>query len=68
QPFARHLAGDIDLEEAVRQTQQATRNYAKRQLTWFRSQLKPDYIVNEYDPNAQYSESFLEKIFSKIRI
>jgi tRNA dimethylallyltransferase len=31
-----HLAGVVDLETAVRAIQQATRRYAKRQLTWFR--------------------------------
>jgi tRNA dimethylallyltransferase len=30
--------GDIGLEDAVEQTARATRNYAKRQLTWFRRQ------------------------------
>ncbi|AQR62150.1 tRNA (adenosine(37)-N6)-dimethylallyltransferase MiaA [Brevundimonas sp. LM2] len=33
-----HLAGDTTLAEAVAALQQATRNYAKRQLTWFRNQ------------------------------
>ncbi len=37
-----HLAGETSLKQAVRQTQQATRNYAKRQLTWFRNQT-PDW-------------------------
>ena len=36
--FACHLAGDSTLEQAVEATRQATRNYAKRQLTWFRNQ------------------------------
>jgi len=31
-----HLAGVVDLETAVRAIQQATRRYAKRQITWFR--------------------------------
>ena len=31
-----HLAGVVDLKSAVRAIQQATRRYAKRQLTWFR--------------------------------
>lgn len=34
-----YLNGDCTLEEAVQQAQQATRNYAKRQMTWFRHQL-----------------------------
>ncbi len=32
-----YLAGDFTLEEAVRDCQTKTRQYAKRQLTWFRS-------------------------------
>ncbi len=38
--FARHLRGEATLEAAVEAAQQATRNYAKRQLTWFRNQTK----------------------------
>ncbi|RZJ01789.1 MAG: tRNA (adenosine(37)-N6)-dimethylallyltransferase MiaA [Brevundimonas sp.] len=40
--FAAHLAGETTLERAVEATRQATRNYAKRQLTWFRNQT-PDW-------------------------
>jgi tRNA dimethylallyltransferase len=36
--FAAHLAGETPLAAAVEATRQATRNYAKRQLTWFRNQ------------------------------
>jgi tRNA dimethylallyltransferase len=36
--FADHLAGRSTLEQAIAATRQATRNYAKRQLTWFRNQ------------------------------
>jgi tRNA dimethylallyltransferase len=36
--FAAHLAGATSLAAAVEATRQATRNYAKRQLTWFRNQ------------------------------
>ena len=36
--FAAHLAGETTLAAAVGATRQATRNYAKRQLTWFRNQ------------------------------
>jgi tRNA dimethylallyltransferase len=32
----RHLEGELELKEAVQQVQQATRRYAKRQITWFR--------------------------------
>jgi tRNA dimethylallyltransferase len=40
--FAAHLAGETTLAAAVEATRQATRNYAKRQLTWFRNQT-PDW-------------------------
>lgn len=33
-----HLSGSISRDDAIAATQQATRNYAKRQLTWFRNQ------------------------------
>ena len=36
--FAAHLEGACTLAAAVEATRQATRNYAKRQLTWFRNQ------------------------------
>ena len=40
--FAAHLAGEMRLEAAIDSVRQATRNYAKRQLTWFRNQT-PDW-------------------------
>ena len=33
-----YLAGEYSLDEAITKSQQATRNYAKRQMTWFRNQ------------------------------
>lgn len=33
-----HLEGKLTLEQAVREIQQATRRYAKRQITWFRKE------------------------------
>lgn len=40
--FTAHLAGETTLADAVAATRQATRQYAKRQLTWFRNQT-PDW-------------------------
>jgi tRNA dimethylallyltransferase len=34
----RHLAGEYTLETAIDKIKQHTRNYAKRQITWFRNQ------------------------------
>ena len=38
----RHLKGEIGLDEATRLAQQMSRNYAKRQVTWFRHQMPCD--------------------------
>ena len=36
--IAAFLAGEVDREAMIRRGQQATRNYAKRQYTWFANQ------------------------------
>lgn len=38
--IAAYLKNEIGLDEAITKAQQATRNYAKRQITWFRNQWK----------------------------
>lgn len=60
--FSRHLRGEIPLTEALRLAQAATRQYAKRQTTWFRHQLP---MARRID--AQYSEKLREEILPIIR-
>mgnify|MGYP006272694849 FL=1 len=60
--LARHLAGEIGLGEALELFRRATRQYAKRQVTWFRHQARADLVIP-----AQYSESLLPSIFRFIR-
>ncbi len=43
----RHFDGDIPLEEAVRQIQSNTRQYARKQLTWY----KKDPEITWFHPN-----------------
>ena len=38
-----YIAEEIELEEAIASGQQATRNYAKRQYTWFAHQSPPEW-------------------------
>ena len=38
-----YLRGDLTIEQAIAAGQQATRNYAKRQYTWFSHQPPPDW-------------------------
>ena len=42
--IAAYLAGEISLPQMIAAGQQATRNYAKRQFTWFRRQPPADWI------------------------
>ncbi|MEM7525309.1 MAG: tRNA (adenosine(37)-N6)-dimethylallyltransferase MiaA, partial [Pseudomonadota bacterium] len=41
-----HLAGEISLEQAATAARRATRNYAKRQMTWMRSRMRNWRVVN----------------------
>lgn len=51
--LSRHLRGEWPLPEALEKAKQATRNYAKRQLTWQRHQLADvPAIAYPYDPEA----------------
>ena len=60
--FAGYLAQNKGFDEALSVAQQATRNYAKRQMTWFRHQIVADKVISE-----QFSESLLPEIFSFVR-
>lgn len=60
--LARSLAGELGRDETLAVFQQATRNYAKRQLTWFRHQMPQAQTWA-----AQFSESLIKEIFSFIR-
>ena len=60
--LAAYFAGNISLEAAEVAAQQATRHYAKRQMTWARRNM----ISWEFHI-AQFSESILQEIFAFIR-
>jgi tRNA dimethylallyltransferase len=52
-----HLRGEQELTAAVMAAQRATRRYAKRQMTWFRHQMRPDLVIDE-----QFSERLLPRL------
>ena len=59
----RYLDGEITIDEAVNLLKKRTRNYAKRQLTWFRKE--PD--VNWVDvPGIMDAESVFKKVVNSI--
>ncbi len=60
--LAEYLAGDVALDEAISRAQQNTRRYAKRQMTWIRTQYSDANIVN-----AKYSERLRGDFFTFIR-
>ena len=47
-----HLAGKMTLPEATAEAQRETRNYAKRQLTWFRSRMAKWRWIKDADLRA----------------
>lgn len=52
-----YLRGEIGLPEAVRLAQQGSRNYAKRQMTWFRHQMNsPQKSLVPDSSHAQFAE------------
>ncbi len=60
--LAEVLGGRLALAKGAAAAQQATRRYAKRQVTWIRHQMPDAHRVG-----AQYSERILPSIFAKIR-
>lgn len=55
------LAGQIDMKDAVTFAKAATRQYAKRQMTWFRNQCQDWNVIDE-----KQTERIIDMIFSKI--
>lgn len=62
-----HLRGELTLPAALAAAQQATRRYAKRQITWFRNQMPAAERLAPAGIGAQYLESLRPNIFSNIR-
>ena len=60
-PLLRHVRGEISLDASIEMAKRETRNYAKRQMTWFRHQYR---AARTY--GAQFSESLKPEILSFI--
>lgn len=58
----RHLEGEWELDFAIEKIKQNTRNFAKRQLTWFKKDEKTTWfdIMNEKDKLVQHIEKSLK--------
>lgn len=51
-----YLDGKMPLSDVINLAQARTRQYAKRQITWFRNKLSPDYIITENDDKIALKE------------
>lgn len=56
-----HLRGEISLEQAIVAAQQGHRNYAKRQMTWFRREPEVHWIA-EFGSDAKVQKDVVELI------
>lgn len=54
-----HLRGESDLKEAIKLIQKNTRNYAKRQITWFRHEADIQMIDGALEEALRQAESLL---------
>ncbi len=59
--FLSCLRGDITVEAAAEQLRAATRQYAKRQLTWFRRNPDMHYLYPDLTPTDKETLSYLTK-------
>jgi tRNA dimethylallyltransferase len=55
------LRGELDRESALRAVQQAHRNYAKRQMTWFRREREVEWIAG-FGNDAQVIEWAIARV------
>jgi tRNA dimethylallyltransferase len=60
-----HYRGQLSLEDARRIGIDHTRQYAKRQMTWFRHQMTPDVVV---DSTSDLGLEQTEKLLTKIEV
>lgn len=65
--LAHVVSGSGDLEAAIHAAQQATRRYAKRQLTWFRHQVPDANFISPDMPAMKFSQSYTAETRHKIR-
>ncbi|MCY6958229.1 tRNA (adenosine(37)-N6)-dimethylallyltransferase MiaA [Clostridium brassicae] len=57
-----YLDGKLSLDEAIEMIKKGSRNYAKRQLTWFRKDKRVIWIDKDnYEDNYQVTEAIISK-------
>ena len=61
----RHFQGDLSLDKARQIAIDHTRQYAKRQMTWFRHQVTPDLVV---DPQSAQTLAAVAQYLTKTEV
>ncbi len=60
-----YLNGEISLNEAVEMIKQGSRNYAKRQLTWFRKDTRVNWVnKDDFDGDDEIVEYIASQLYS----
>ena len=62
-----HLRGERPLAETIEQVKIRTRQFAKRQLTWFRRQLDPEWIELKPDESLETAAASLQRAIVRQR-
>ncbi len=63
---AQHLRGELSLDQAMALAQQGHRNYAKRQLTWFRREPDVHWFAG-FGDDAEVQRQCLERIGQELK-
>lgn len=64
-----YLENEITLEEAIELIKKGSRNYAKRQLTWFRRDERIHWInIDDYDSTVEVSNTIRDYIVKTLNI
>lgn len=64
-----YLENEITLEEAIELIKKGSRNYAKRQLTWFRRDNRVHWInIDDYDSTTEVSNTIRDYIVKTLNI
>ncbi len=62
-----HLRGGLDLEQAITAAQQAHRNYAKRQMTWFRREPEVNWLRG-FGDDAQVQQTAIRMVQEQLAL
>ncbi len=57
---------DSEMERAIDEIKKKTRNYAKRQLTWFRWQVKSSSLDLDQEAKSDFFENVLKKVVNSL--